>query len=801
MSAEGIGSTRFKTLQLNLMISSHTRRGRFDLVSPRARWKSIFTLLRKRDFWIRVSFCLAAVTLMWLMTAGWNPPFVYRVGYTPAREICARVPFEFINKTATDDARASARNTALTYYANDTRTLEELREGLNDRLFKLVGAETYDEETKNVWKEFFQEKLPTQTQPDAQPTPPAAQANEMSFTEFREAIKKDENLEKLKYAIDVSLMEFRKTGLLKNLEHGFNEGSTKELMVFPKGNPKDARLVDVTTVRIAEVGDQLLPKLQESLKKEPDFFDQPDLIAHRLFAWIRPRLDGTLKLDPVETGKSKAAAADRVEPKNFVYRKGDKITHPKDAYSTSGIEGGEPLDAMDLEILRSEHAEFLAQRSFTSLIMHTLADLGMYAAVFLLAGSYLNFRQPSLLTNLKEFVLVLGCLTATVIIAYWSSAYRTEIIAVVFFAMMVSIAYRHDVSWLLSGVVSMICAFQLGIGLTGFIVLIAGSASASFLTGEIRNRTRLVYVGAVAAAIVFPTVIGSTILSEQPFTNRLVLDAVWMALCAFLAGLLMTAMLPFIEKLFDVQTDLSLLELGDATHPLLQELVRRAPGTYNHSINVASISEAAAEAIGANGLLCRVAAYFHDIGKMRKPEYFVENQGGKGNKHDLLQPAMSTLVIIAHVKDGVEFARKYRLPRVIIDFIEQHHGTTLVEYFYNEANRKREAAGDEDAPEVDESSFRYPGPKPQTRETCVLMLSDAVESASRTLVDPAPSRIENLVHDIMLKRLHDGQFDECGITLKELNLVEESLVKSITATYHSRVKYPDKVEVKKSQPA
>jgi putative nucleotidyltransferase with HDIG domain len=248
-------------------------------------------------------------------------------------------------------------------------------------------------------------------------------------------------------------------------------------------------------------------------------------------------------------------------------------------------------------------------------------------------------------------------------------------------------------------------------------------------------------------------------------------------------------LLPFIEKIFDVLTDLSLLEYGDPSHPLLQELVRRAPGTYNHSINVASLAEAAAEAIGARGLLVRVGAYFHDIGKMLKPGYFIENQGLAGNRHESLLPAMSTLVIIAHIKDGADLARQHHLPQPIIDFIQTHHGTTLVEYFYKRASQQSES--DPNGSEVDESSYRYPGPKPQTKEEAVLMVADAAESASRALVDPTPGRIEGLVHELAMKRLLDGQFDECGLTLQELNMIEDSLIKSLTAVYHGRVKYPE----------
>ena len=199
----------------------------------------------------------------------------------------------------------------------------------------------------------------------------------------------------------------------------------------------------------------------------------------------------------------------------------------------------------------------------------------------------------------------------------------------------------------------------------------------------------------------------------------------------------MTGLLPFIEKLFGVLTDISLLEIGDVAHPLLQELVRRAPGTYNHSINVAALAEAAAESVGAHALLVRVGAYFHDIGKMLKPMYFVENQGLDSNRHETLLPAMSKLIIVAHIKDGADLARQHHLPRPIIDFILQHHGTTLVEFFYHRANEQSEA--NPHGGEVDESSYRYPGPKPQTKEAAVLMVADAVESASRTLVEPGPS--------------------------------------------------------------
>ena len=429
--------------------------------------------------------------------------------------------------------------------------------------------------------------------------------------------------------------------------------------------------------------------------------------------------------------------------------------------------------------------------------------------MYVLCGSYLFFHERRLLTDTRRLATMLGLVVVTVVLcrAAAGDRWRAEVIPMTLFGITVAIAYRRELALLLSAVVSLVVTLAIGHSLPEFVILVAAVSSSILLVGRIRSRTKLIYVGLGTALVTAFSTLGVGTLVGQAygwsgggpldqlsgsdngiFALWLTMGALWFGFCALVAGVLMTGLLPFIEKMFDVQTDISLLELGDAAHPLLQELVRRAPGTYNHSINVASIAEAAAEAIGANGLLCRVGAYFHDIGKMLKPGYFVENQSGDGNRHESLMPAMSTLVIIAHVKDGADLARQHRLPRSIVDFIEQHHGTTLVEYFYRQAAKQSES--DPDAGEVDETSFRYPGPKPQSKETGVMMLADATESACRTLTDPAPARIEHLVHEIAMKRLLDGQFDECHLTLRDLAIIEDSLVKSLTAVYHGRVKYP-----------
>ena len=339
--------------------------------------------------------------------------------------------------------------------------------------------------------------------------------------------------------------------------------------------------------------------------------------------------------------------------------------------------------------------------------------------MFALCGLYLHSRERRLVVSLRRLATMLAMALLTVALSRWASAdaWRAEIIPLLLFGQIVAIAYSRELALLFSGVVAMIIALALGHGLWPLLVLLGVTATAVLQLRRIRNRSKLIYVGLYAGLVAMLLSFGVALIEKQPTSLELlipiVVDASRTALWTVAAGFLMTGLLPFVESFFGVLTDISLLELGDASHPLLQELVRRAPSTYNHSITVGSIAEAAADAIGARGLLVRVGAYFHDIGKMLKPEYFAENQSTAGSRHESLIPAMSTLVIVAHIKDGADLARQHKLPEPIIDFIEQHHGTTLVDYFYHLASEQSQA--DPNGAEVDESSFRYPGPARRPR--------------------------------------------------------------------------------------
>lgn len=743
------------------MASGIQKRKRSERVAalelPPGSFERAMLYCKRGDVLLRLALCVLTVIALWCVTLSWSAPLEYQSGYVPPRNIVAKVPFQQLDPDKTREAEMIARNKVSFVYDHDVDKLVQLRAALRNRAIELGGAKSFTDLDTSVWNEFF--PLPGSDAPVLTP-----EEQEQRFQLLRGALSTPEGLAKLQRAVEEVLAPYERRGLLDKLPQEPTEGNQQEIVVIPKGNPAQRQVVKVADVLIGDA-DWLKKGLAERL-------DSPEL-ATRVFTWLQSRLPTTLKRNETEIRLAQQRAEDAVPPE---YRK----ILPGDVLAPAG----KPL--ADLSALEIEHRAYLASRTLRQKVAHSLASLGMFLALSILCGVYVLHYEPKLIDNLRLFATTLATIVVTVGIATIASRdnFRAELLPIVVFGMTFSIAFHREFALLFSAVVTVIVVVASGQGLGQFMILYAAAASAILLVGGVRNRRKLIYVGLAVGVVATLTTIGVETLAAQPFA-AIWPDALYNGLFSVFAGVLMLGLLPFIESLYGVQTELSLLELGDVAHPLLQELVRRAPGTYNHSINVASIAEAAAESIGAKGLLVRVGAYFHDIGKMLKPGYFVENQGHDANRHESLVPAMSTLIIIAHIKDGADLARQHRLPKPIIDFIEQHHGTTLVEYFFR---RAAEANG---GAEVDESNFRYPGPKPQTKEAAVLMLADAVEGACRTLVEPTPARIESLVHDIAMKRLLDGQFDSCGLTLQELATIEDSLVKSLTAVYHGRVKYPD----------
>jgi putative nucleotidyltransferase with HDIG domain len=744
--------------------------------------------------WSRVCMVLLASLLMMLICRTWEPPFPYRTGDYPARDLISRVDFQMPDEAATEALRIQKRRETLVYYANRSQPLSQRREELKDQLFLVLGADSFEQMTPEERRAFSDLYEKDET---AGPGDTAADR----FAILKSVLASDADLIKTDDALRIALLPAAETGLLQSLTHTAEQGDLRVIRVYAAGNPTEAQAVEVSKVRIAQAKMDLEQRLKEQFRQR--FEGEPgQKVASMINHWLSSRLPETLFYDDELSSRARQEAAALVEEVMKTYRRGVSPL----------ARAGESLQAPQIELLRQEWQQLTTQMHWPDRIARLCAYTGMIAALFLLCSAYIYFVDDrELIRDIGKLARLLTLIVAVVALCYHASRdqWRAELIPLAMGSITAVVVYGRELAMLLLAAISLSVTLFIGSDVSELVMMAAACTTCILLVGRIRSRTHLLYVGLGSATVTAATVVGVGIVSGQLFAavetvpetlplipsidlsktiTVLLGDAWWAGGCVVVGALAMTGLLPLVEKGFAVQTDLSLLELGDASHPLLRRLAQRAPGTYNHSINVASIAEAAADSIGANGLLVRVGAYFHDIGKMFKPEYFIENQAQGKNQHDSLQPAMSTLVIIAHVKDGADLARTNHLPQPIIDFILQHHGTTLVEFFYREAAKRSEASPNRE--EVSDKDFRYPGPKPQTLEAAVLMLADTVESASRTLVDPTSARIAGLVDSIAEKKMSDGQFDECGMTFKQLEQVKNSLVKTLTSIYHGRVKYP-----------
>jgi putative nucleotidyltransferase with HDIG domain len=320
------------------------------------------------------------------------------------------------------------------------------------------------------------------------------------------------------------------------------------------------------------------------------------------------------------------------------------------------------------------------------------------------------------------------------------------------------------------------------------ITALVGGTVGIFQVHRVEQTSDLAKSGLYIAIANIATIITLLFIGDDLNLNSLLLGSAIGAINGILSAVLMIGVLPYLEAAFSITSMSKLLELSNPNHPLLKRLLLEAPGTYHHSLLVGNLAEASAESIGANPLLVRVGSLYHDIGKIKRPEYFVENQRGFENPHEKIAPALSTLIITSHVKEGVEMAREARLPDAVIDFIEQHHGTSLAKYFYSRALEE-----DRDG-SVNEDNFRYDGPKPRSKETALVMLADSVEAAVRSLDTPTPEKIRDMVRILVKDKLNDGQLEMCDLTFKDLDTIAKSFNKVLEGIYHKRIEYPEIIQ-------
>ncbi|MBX5475679.1 MAG: HDIG domain-containing protein [Clostridia bacterium] len=484
---------------------------------------------------------------------------------------------------------------------------------------------------------------------------------------------------------------------------------------------------------------------------------------------VQAALRPNVLFDAEKTQAARAQARAAVEP--IVVLKGQTI-----------VPDGAVITAEDLERLR-DAGLLRSGRDYA-----VMASALLIAAVLeALLGLYLRYFRPRIWSDDRRVVLLALVLAVVLVVERVLLQVSPYLAPVACAAMLIAILIGPEVA--LVGVLyeALSLGFMSGHDLRYAFAALTGGFAAAVSVRRVDQRGEVMRGGFLAAGANLVAILATALLSgEVADATGVWMDAAFGAINGMLSGILTIGSLPYLEQAFGILTSVRLLELSNPNHPLLRRMLREAPGTYHHSLMVANLCEAAAEAIDANPLLARVGAYYHDIGKLKRPYFFVDNQFGGENPHDRLSPSLSALIVISHVKDGLELAREYKLPEEIARFIPEHHGTMLVSYFH------RKAVEASDGP-VDEAQFRYPGPLPQSKEAAIMMLADGAEASVRALKDPTPDRIEAQVRKIIRERLEAGQLDQADVTLKDLDTIARTFTHVLMGLHHQRIPYPEQI--------
>jgi len=705
----------------------------------------------------------------------------YRVGQYVPQDVLARVDFDFPDRQKLEDAKQEARNLVPRVYKSNGdiwTTLENKMLDLPDQ----AAGKTLSEVSPTVLDQFKIDSDAITTQLDS--------AALTALAQYEPAARRRDYADGVRAYVDA----LRRLILLNEKDRQEIVRQTALYRLTPRIELDDARMLDIDKTLGIDANPD--PRLVAELKKAADKNFKPELQL-KLVAFTLNSLTPTHVLDEAATAEAQNQAAARVPASkgNVAYKANQPIKRKSD-----------PINERDWQILKAEHDTFLAKLAQHTLVKATFGTALIALLVTLAICGYIAGFQPRVVKNhargLGIAILLIAMLMLAELVGMGTGPlYIFGCAPTILVAMILAIAYERRFAMGIGALHGMLVTIALDQPIGFFMVLFVGVLTCCFLLDEVRTRGKLIEVGGVTALAMMLATLATGMASLHPIepVKFTLLNCVHVGIAALAVGSFVMFILPPIEYLFRITTGMTLLELADMGHPLLRRLAVEAQGTYNHSLQVATLAEAAAEAIGANSLLCRVGSYYHDIGKIKKAEYFVENQVNGVNRHINLTPNVSLLIIIGHVKDGVEMGKEYNLPTSILHFIQQHHGTTRVEYFYHQAVQQQPP----DGPSVNESQYRYPGPKPRSRETAIVMVADAVESATRALGEWTASRIEGVVHDLTLKRMTDGQFDECDLTMRELELIERAMIKCMLGIYHGRLAYPtsDEDEQKPQGPA
>ncbi len=788
------------------------------------------------------------VALMFLvLAAGMDiyplDPLPYRRGQYVQTDIRARLDFKILDQKLLDDAMRSAGSRIPATFRLNADLLKDISTTLEKVPTKLEAAKSPDKIEPDLAAELDITPTTKQLEEAAQKEVMAdellkikefdksktkenhakAKTLKAEAAKLREQAKQISKRNAQAFASWVALAKPQtRASLVANIENLTNELRLCYVVRPDRRDDQlkraavDVRLVEDKTIYVQNVGDLVAwDKISRRIAQAIADAGFPEKIRPGIKVYLLGKLQSQpiyLYDGPLSTAdRDKAIEAVQTTPLDSCYRHYEegKVLARQSRLAVGEDQSLRGLSEEELALLRQEHNAYLrAEREGLKIAggeansnllpiswLRWLRLTSRVAIVIMLTGLLIfyivHYQFHVVEQNYTAFVLAMLLLVAIAVakITVQSLGLNpyVSMLAVCIAGIILAISFDQRFALAIGAILAAFVVLSIRGNFSMLVVMMGGLFACVFQLHEIRTRSKVMIVSTVSAVAVFAVVWAISIKNNVPWQFSLT-DSLWAAGSVILAGLIVQSLLPVIERIFRTITGSTLLEWCDASTPLLKRLAMDSPGTYNHSLQLGAMCEAAAETIGARGLLARVGAYYHDIGKINKPDYFSENQAIGENKHSKLSPAMSLLLIFGHVKDGLEMARQYGLPAQLREFIATHHGTTLVRYFYHAASQKAQA---ENAPAPDESQYRYSGPKPHSREAAVLMLADGAESSVRSMTEPTPSRIRAQVHSIVTDRLEDGQLDDCQLTLREVHKVEESIVKSLCGMYHGRIAYPE----------
>lgn len=531
----------------------------------------------------------------------------------------------------------------------------------------------------------------------------------------------------------------------------------------------EALVSGIMSGRIAE-GD--LAAAANQLANSADLISLTLAERHAVVAVGQSFLAPTLVVDEAATTRARDEARGRVVPVVIVVQEGQNI-----------VEKGDIVTSEDIELVRSLGGLERGVGAWS-----VLAGIAAMSVLIAAAGAYLMTYEPRVWGRMRDLLLLgtllLGMMYVTRLISLLApelSAYLMPVALAPILATLLVDGRSAVVLTILTTVAALLLGYAGGVQVVATLI---ASLTAIVVVNGISRRSQLFSVGVFLVGLMGIASFIASLASGTPVAGALVSGAYGMA-GGLGTAVLAIGLLPFFEFVFGVTTDITLLELGSPGHPLMRRLMTEAPGTYSHSVMAANLAESAAEAVGANGLLARAGAYFHDVGKIRRPAFFVENQAGGTNPHDTTDPALSARIITAHVREGVELATEYGLPLEVVDIIAEHHGTSVVSYFYDKASKGGTT--------VHEADFRYEGRRPTSREAALVMLADAAEAAVRTVDTPTPERIERMLRAVVRTKVDDRQLDASALTMADLERIVGIYTRILASYYHPRIEYPEPV--------